>query len=73
MITQEMKTREKVKIIKHFSAADDQWLAADKKFSQSASRLLHHLQCIVGKTLDFPDIKTKPSDWLFRSKLTSCA
>ena len=40
---------------------------------QSVSSFRHHLHCIAGETMDFPDLKTKTSDYLFRSKLTSRA
>ena len=64
---------EKVKIKKTFSAADDRRRAADKKRGQSALSSWGHLQCIVGDIMDFPDLKTNTSDWLFRSNLTSRA
>ena len=63
----------KVKINKHYSAADDGLQAADKKRGQSASSSWGHLKSIVGKIMDFPDLKTKTSDQPFRSKLTSRA
>ena len=56
---------EKVKINQIFSAAD-----ANKKRGQPA---LSSLQRIVGEIMDFPNLKTKTSDKLFRSKLTSSA
>ena len=75
MIIQEMNFAEKkkIKINTNFSAAGDQRLAADKKRSQSTSSLRRHLQCIVGKTMDFPALEAKRSEQLRRSKLTSRA
>ena len=50
---------EKVKINQNVRATDDRRLAADKKRGQSALSLPCHLQCIVGKIMDFSDLKTK--------------
>ena len=47
----------KIKINKNFNAADDRWLAADKNCGQSASCMRRHLQCIVGKTMEFSRCK----------------
>ena len=50
---------EKIKINKTFNAADHRRRAADKKSDQSALSSWGHLQCIVGKLMDFPNLKTK--------------
>ena len=61
MFIQEMKIAEK-KLFKKMYAADDRRLAADTKRGQLASSLGRHLLCIMGETMDFPDLKTKTSD-----------
>ena len=45
-----------------FDSADDRRRAADTKRGQLASSLGRHLLCIMGETMDFPDLKTKTSD-----------
>ena len=60
-LIQEIKIAEKkVKITYNFKAADDGWQPT--KRDQSASSLRRRLQCIVGNTTDFPDLRTNTSD-----------
>ena len=55
---------EKVKINKNFNATDDRRLAADKARPLSIEFSASFTQCIVGKTTDFSDLKTKkPSSY----------
>ena len=73
MIIQGRKIAEKkVKANKNSSAADDQQLAADKTWPISIV-FDNVCKCIMGKRMDFPDLKSNTSHQLFRSNLMSRA
>ena len=72
-LSKKWKSQKKVKINKTVIAADNRPQAANKKCGQSASSSWDHSQYIIGVKMDFPNLKTKTSNQLFRSKLTSRA
>ena len=62
MIIQELKIAEKKSKSTKLGMQQmtDSWQLT--KHSQSASSVQLHLECIVGETIDFPDLKTNASN-----------